>query len=134
MSAVRPILCPVDLAEPCEPAFQLACAPVAGPLAQNMVDAHIHRVLVVTDQNRPRGIVTSTDILAAVGRAAPERRPGRRTANRPRGPADAVDPVSSRIAAGRRTSRSMTLVPRLNGPTATGRNHACGTTGGAQTP
>jgi CBS domain-containing protein len=35
-----------------------------------MVDAHIHRVLVVVDQSRPWGIVTSTDILAAVGRAA----------------------------------------------------------------
>jgi len=35
-----------------------------------MVDAHIHRVLVVVDQNRPQGIVTSTDILAAVARTA----------------------------------------------------------------
>jgi CBS domain-containing protein len=41
-----------------------------GELAQKMVDAHIHRVLVVTDHDRPRGIVTSTDILAAVGLAA----------------------------------------------------------------
>jgi CBS domain-containing protein len=41
-----------------------------GELAQKMVDAHIHRLLVVVDQNRPRGIVTSTDILAAVARAA----------------------------------------------------------------
>jgi CBS domain-containing protein len=41
-----------------------------GKLSQEMVDAHIHRVLVVTDQDRPRGIVTSTDILAAVARAA----------------------------------------------------------------
>jgi CBS domain-containing protein len=41
-----------------------------GELAQNMVDAHIHRVLVVGDQNRPLGIVTSTDILAAVACAA----------------------------------------------------------------
>jgi CBS domain-containing protein len=41
-----------------------------GELAQKMVDAHIHRVLVVVDQNRPQGIVTSTDILAAVARAA----------------------------------------------------------------
>jgi len=40
-----------------------------GELAQKMVDAHIHRVLVVVDQNRPLGIVTSTDILAAVARA-----------------------------------------------------------------
>jgi CBS domain-containing protein len=44
-------------------------API-GELAQNMVDAHIHRLLVVVDQNRPQGIVTSTDILAAVARAA----------------------------------------------------------------
>lgn len=35
-----------------------------------MVDAHIHRILVVADQNRLQGIVTSTDILAAVARAA----------------------------------------------------------------
>jgi CBS domain-containing protein len=41
-----------------------------GELAQKMVDAHIHRVLVVADQRRPRGIVTSTDVLAAVARAA----------------------------------------------------------------
>jgi len=41
-----------------------------GELAQKMVDAHIHRVLVVVDQNQPRGIVTSTDVLAAVARAA----------------------------------------------------------------
>jgi CBS domain-containing protein len=43
-----------------------------GELAQKMVDAHIHRVLVVTEQRRPPGIVTSTDILAAVGLAARE--------------------------------------------------------------
>jgi CBS domain-containing protein len=47
----------------------VAPATPIGELAQKMVDAHIHRVLVVTDQNRPRGIVTSTDILAAVGLA-----------------------------------------------------------------
>jgi CBS domain-containing membrane protein len=44
-------------------------API-GDLARMMVAAHIHRVLVVVEQNRPRGIVTSTDILAAVARAA----------------------------------------------------------------
>jgi CBS domain-containing protein len=50
----------------------VAVAPTTtlGELAQRMVDAHIHRVLVVADQNRPQGIVTSTDILAAVARAA----------------------------------------------------------------
>jgi len=41
-----------------------------GELAQMMVDAHIHRILVVVDHDGPRGIVTSTDILAAVARAA----------------------------------------------------------------
>lgn len=41
-----------------------------GELAQRMVDAHIHRILVVVDHDSPRGIVTSTDILAAVARAA----------------------------------------------------------------
>jgi CBS domain-containing protein len=40
-----------------------------GELAQKMVDAHIHRILVVY-QDRPRGIVTSTDVLAAVANAA----------------------------------------------------------------
>jgi len=40
-----------------------------GDLAQKMVDAHIHRVLVVVDHDGPRGIVTSTDILAAVVQA-----------------------------------------------------------------
>jgi len=40
-----------------------------GELAEKMVDAHIHRLLVV-DQSRPQGIVTSTDILAAIARAA----------------------------------------------------------------
>jgi CBS domain-containing protein len=58
-----------------------------GELAEKMVDAHIHRLLVVVDQNRPCGIVTSTDILAAVGRearrasqqsATPSRRAGKR--------------------------------------------------------
>jgi CBS domain-containing protein len=41
-----------------------------GALAQTMVDAHIHRVLVVADGGRPQGIVTSTDVLTAVARAA----------------------------------------------------------------
>jgi CBS domain-containing protein len=41
-----------------------------GEIAQKMADAHIHRVLVVVEQDRPLGIVTSTDILTAVGQAA----------------------------------------------------------------
>jgi CBS domain-containing protein len=39
-------------------------------VAQKMAAAHIHRVLVVSEDNRPCGIVTSTDILDAVGRGA----------------------------------------------------------------
>jgi len=48
-----------------------------GELALQMVDAHVHRVLVVVDKERPCGIVTSTDILAALGewcRSAPQAR------------------------------------------------------------
>jgi CBS domain-containing protein len=54
------------------PGQTIAVSPTApvGELAQMMVDAHMHRVLVEVDQNRPHGIVTSTDILAAVARAA----------------------------------------------------------------
>ncbi len=37
-------------------------------LARRMLDAHIHRVIVVDDQHRPIGVVSSTDILAAVAR------------------------------------------------------------------
>jgi CBS domain-containing protein len=52
-----------------QPVTVAPTAPLGG-LAQKMVDAHIHRVLVVVDESRPQGIVTSTDILAAVARAA----------------------------------------------------------------
>lgn len=38
-------------------------------LARMMVDAHIHRVIVVDASQRPIGVVSSTDILAAVARA-----------------------------------------------------------------
>ena len=38
-------------------------------LAQKMVEAHIHRVLVVVEHERPCGVVTSTDILAALAAA-----------------------------------------------------------------
>jgi CBS-domain-containing membrane protein len=41
-----------------------------GELAQMMLDAHIHRLIVVQQHNRPVGIVSSTDVLAAVARAA----------------------------------------------------------------
>ena len=41
-----------------------------GELAQRMLDAHIHRVVVVDAVRRPLGVVSSTDILAAVAQAA----------------------------------------------------------------
>lgn len=41
-----------------------------GELAQMMVDAHIHRLIVAKDDRRPIGIVSNTDVLAAVARAA----------------------------------------------------------------
>jgi CBS domain-containing protein len=38
-------------------------------LAQTMVDACIHRVIVVDELRKPIGVVTSMDILAAIVRA-----------------------------------------------------------------
>jgi CBS domain-containing protein len=38
-------------------------------LARAMTDAHIHRIVVVDENGRPIGVVSSTDILAAVARA-----------------------------------------------------------------
>jgi hypothetical protein len=40
-----------------------------GELARRMLDAHIHRVIVVDREGRPVGVVSSTDILAAVAYA-----------------------------------------------------------------
>jgi CBS domain-containing protein len=37
-------------------------------LSRMMIDAHIHRVIVVDEEHRPIGIVSSIDILAAVAR------------------------------------------------------------------
>ena len=34
-----------------------------------MIDAHIHRIIIVDQHQHPIGIVSSTDILAAVARA-----------------------------------------------------------------
>lgn len=39
-----------------------------GELAAMMVEAHIHRVVIVDGHRRPQGIVSSTDILAALAR------------------------------------------------------------------
>jgi CBS domain-containing protein len=38
-------------------------------LARMMIDAHIHRVIVVDDENKPIGVVSSTDVLAAIAHA-----------------------------------------------------------------
>jgi predicted transcriptional regulator len=38
-------------------------------LAKMMIDAHIHRVIVVDHRGRPAGIVSTTDVLAAIVRA-----------------------------------------------------------------
>jgi CBS-domain-containing membrane protein len=38
-------------------------------LAQMMVDAHVHRLVIVDDQRRPLGIISTTDIVAAIARA-----------------------------------------------------------------
>lgn len=43
-----------------------------GELASLMAGAHVHRVVVVDESKRPIGIVSSTDVLAAVGRADAE--------------------------------------------------------------
>jgi len=40
-----------------------------GNLTRCMLDAHIHRVIVVDRDRKPVGIVTGTDVLAAVARA-----------------------------------------------------------------
>jgi len=37
-----------------------------GELARAMLAAHIHRILVLSEEGRPIGIVSSTDVLAAV--------------------------------------------------------------------
>lgn len=40
-----------------------------GELAHMMLDAHIHRVVVVDQNEHPVGIVSATDVLAALARA-----------------------------------------------------------------
>jgi CBS domain-containing protein len=52
---------------------QPVCVPPSTPigaLARKMVEAHIHRVLVAGEGGRACGIVTSTDVVAAVARAS----------------------------------------------------------------
>ena len=45
-----------------------------GELARWMADAHIHRVVIVNAEGRPVGVVSSTDILAAVADGAAKER------------------------------------------------------------
>jgi CBS domain-containing protein len=42
-----------------------------GELARLMLDAHIHRVIVVDAKGHPVGVVSSTDLIAAVAHAEP---------------------------------------------------------------
>lgn len=68
----------VDVAESIEGLVRDHMTPdpvMAGPetpiarLAQMMVDAHIHRLIIIDEQYHPIGIVSTTDIVAAVARA-----------------------------------------------------------------
>ncbi len=54
-----------------DPATAPPDAPI-GKLAEMMVDAHLHRLIIVDERNRPVGVVSSTDIMAAVARAGHE--------------------------------------------------------------
>jgi hypothetical protein len=45
-----------------------------GDVAQLMVDARIHRLIVADAERRPIGIVASTDVVAALARAARQQR------------------------------------------------------------
>ena len=51
-----------------DPVTVAAHTPI-GTIARMMIDAHIHRVIVVDEFDRPIGVVSSTDILAAVAHA-----------------------------------------------------------------
>jgi CBS domain-containing protein len=56
-----------------DPVMVAPAAPIVH-LAQQMLDAHIHRVVVVDKQNRPVGVGSSMDILAAVAYAESDRK------------------------------------------------------------
>ena len=58
----------VDAYMTADPVTVPPSTPIA-ELARKMIDAHIHRVIVVDAQRRPLGVVSSTDILAAVAHA-----------------------------------------------------------------
>jgi len=52
-----------------EPVTVAPDEPIA-TLAQRMVDAALDRVIVIDTQGRPVGVVSSTDVLAAVAQSA----------------------------------------------------------------
>lgn len=54
-----------------DPVLVMPATPI-GELARMMVDAHIHRLIVAGADRHPMGIVSSTDVLAAMARAARE--------------------------------------------------------------
>jgi CBS domain-containing protein len=70
---VEPEALPADQVDACMTRDPVMAPPQTsiGELARLMLDAHIHRIMVRDEHNRPIGIVSSTDILAAVARAAP---------------------------------------------------------------
>jgi predicted transcriptional regulator len=42
-------------------------------LARMMIDAHIHRIIVVDEERRPIGVLSSTDLLAVLAYSGTER-------------------------------------------------------------
>jgi predicted transcriptional regulator len=54
-----------------------------GELGQKMVDAHIHRIIIVDDRCRPVGVISSTDVLAAVAQADRLKAESRETKEQP---------------------------------------------------
>lgn len=54
-----------------DPVTARPATPIRG-LARMMIDAHIHRIIVVNEERHPIGIVSSTDLLAAVAYAEDE--------------------------------------------------------------
>jgi CBS-domain-containing membrane protein len=67
----EPVQPPETLVRDCMTRDLVTVAPTTrlGKLARMMLDAHIHRLVVVDREHRPVGIITATDLLAALVRA-----------------------------------------------------------------
>ena len=67
---------PADGVEACMTADPVTVSPdtFLAELAREMIDSHIHRLIVVDAQNHPIGVVSSTDLLAAMANAEPRGR------------------------------------------------------------